>query len=253
MSENRTVLWRQETANMSIMDRIKTHVHYLSVEIGPRGSTTPAERHAAEYAKKVYTDLGLSPLVEYFLSAKSAWQPFTLGMGMVLIMEVIFWFGKQMGSAIAAIIAFLTVVSLILELSFISNPLRWVLPKGKSQNVSVRLDPAENTWQMIILVSHLDTNQMPISHCSQRWVNFFKRMTTITFGSALLLLFFLVGVFIDWKFLRPISLIPTFSVMILFLMAMFADHTPFSHGANDNATGVAITMGLTEQLTKASL
>ncbi len=53
---------------MSAMD----HVRYLAETIGPRGSTTPQEAQAAQYAADVLRRLGLEPTVEPFTSAKSA-------------------------------------------------------------------------------------------------------------------------------------------------------------------------------------
>ena len=65
---------------MSELDSIKKHVEYLSVTIGPRGSTKSGEIKAADYIEKVYRDLGLNPIVEPFTSAKSAWYHFAINL-----------------------------------------------------------------------------------------------------------------------------------------------------------------------------
>ncbi|MFW9890180.1 MAG: hypothetical protein ACFFER_18505, partial [Candidatus Thorarchaeota archaeon] len=181
---------------MSIIDSIKNHVHHLSVEIGPRGSATPEEKRAAAYAEEVYRSLGLTPITEEFRSAKSAWRPFVLSTFLVLASELIFLYGDFLGAIMASLLTGLMLISLVLELSFKANPLRWILPKGQSRNVSAVIEPYSEVKQTIVLVGHLDTHRTPISHRSLRWFSIFNRLTTLTFVSAILMLIlFLIRIF----------------------------------------------------------
>lgn len=239
---------------MSAIDSIRKHVHHLSVAIGQRGSTTTNERRAAKYAEKIYRDLGLAPQTETFTSAKSIWLPYAIGSSLVLLSVVIYWLARTTGAVIAAVLTTVTLVSLILELSFRPNFLRWVLPKGKSQNVSVRLDPVGESRQVLVLMGHLDTHRTPLSHRSPRMISFFTRLTTATFAGVIVLsALFAVSTFFDWPILRLIVLIPMQPVIVLFFIAASADRTPYSPGANDNATGAALTMALTERLVESPL
>jgi hypothetical protein len=155
---------------LSTLESIKNHVHHLSVDIGARGSTTPEEKLAADYAERTPRELGLTPMVERFTSAKSAWRPFALGTLAALISELVFWFGGLIGAIVAFLITAIFLVSLVLELSFRSNLLRWFLPKGQSQNVSALVEWSAESKQTIVLVGHIDTHRMPISHRSLRWL-----------------------------------------------------------------------------------
>jgi len=239
---------------MSEIDSIKEHVNHLSVEIGPRGSTTLGEKKAAEYAEKVYKELGLSPLVEPFRSAKSAWLPFALAAGLVLFGLVLYLLGGFYGLLLALVISILSLASLVLELMFKSNLFRWVLPKGDSQNVSVRVAPEGPKKETIILIGHLDTHRMPIVYKSQQWVKFFRTLTTVTFFSViLLLLLYIIDLFFDWVFFPLLSLLISIPIIILFLIGITADRTEYTPGANDNATGTAIVMGLVERTLKSPL
>lgn len=239
---------------MSTIDAIKEHVRQLSVVIGPRGSTTEEERKAADYAESVYREIGLSPLREHFTSAKSAWYPFALGTLLMLLAETVYWFFEFIGAVLASIIAVIALPSLILELSFRPNPFRWILPKGQSQNVSAAIEPTGEVKQVIVLVGHIDTHRMPISHRSLRWLSFFKRLTTTTFLSGVLMLvLFILSLFFDWVLLRMLTLLFAIPILLLFLMAVSADRTSFSSGANDNASGAAIVMGLAARLAEAPL
>jgi hypothetical protein len=59
---------------VSALESIMQHVYHLSVGIGPRGSCTPAEAEAARYTESVYRRLGLEPVVQPIVSARSAWS-----------------------------------------------------------------------------------------------------------------------------------------------------------------------------------
>ncbi len=239
---------------MSEIESIKKHVKYLSVTIGPRGSTTTGEKQAAEYAEQVYRDLGLSPILETFRSAKSAWLPFALGSGFVLVGEILYLLGGFIGILLAILITIFSLSSLVLELIFKQNPFRWLLPKGDSQNVSVKISSETTSKETIILIGHLDTHRMPIVYKSQRWFGIFRSLTTLTFVSAiLLLLLYISDLFLEWFIIPLLSLVLMIPVTTLFLIAMSADRTDFTPGANDNATGAAVVMGLVERALKSPL
>ena len=239
---------------MSEIESIKKHVEHLSVAIGPRGSTTLGEKQAAEYSEEVYRSLGLSPIVESFRSAKSAWLPFALATALILVGQTLYLLGGYYGLLLAIIISIFALVSLVLELTFRSNPLRWILPKGESQNVSVKIPPETSKKETVILIGHLDTHRMPIAYKSQTWVRFFRSLTTVTFVSAILLLgLYFSSLISDWFVIPLLSLVFSVPIILLFLIAISADRTDYSPGANDNATGTAIVMGLAERALKTPL
>lgn len=239
---------------MSNIDSIKKHVHHLSVEIGPRGSTTPEEKRAAEYAEQVYRDIGLIPITEQFTSAKSAWYPFAFATLLVLFAEALFLLFDLPGAILASLLTVYVVISLVLELSFNSNPIRWILPKGRSQNVSAVIEPASDVKQTIVIVGHLDTHRMPITYRSMKWFSLFNRLTTLSFVSAILMLaIFIIRIFFVWDVLNLITLILCIPILLILMMAISADFTSYTNGANDNASGAAITMGLAEKLAQNPL
>jgi hypothetical protein len=49
------------------------HIRYLAETIGPRGSTRPPEKRAAEYAEKALREAGLEPVTEGFQSGRSTY------------------------------------------------------------------------------------------------------------------------------------------------------------------------------------
>jgi hypothetical protein len=230
---------------MTTMD----HVRYLAQTIGPRGSTTSQETEAARYAAQVLQDAGLEPVTEPFTSARSAWYPYALFAGLVLVSELTFWVGERWGAIAALALTLFALASVLLELAFRPNPLRWLLPKGKSQNVWARIRPQGEVREQVVLIGHLDSHRTPLVFSTAGWVRLFGWLVPVGLVSTLLLAgLFAVGIAApggSWRFLSlPFGLI----VLGLFLLTLQADLTPYTAGANDNATGAGIVLSTAERL-----
>ncbi len=240
---------------MTESSSVRRHIEYLCNKIGPRGSTQAGERLAAEYAEQVYRGLGLTPLSETFLSARSAWSPFATGTGLVLLSEILYLSSITLMQMIGMLISLVAVISLILELSFRPNPIRWLISKAPGRNVSVRIPPQEQTLQSIILMGHIDTHRTPIVYRSVRMVSAFRRLTMVTFISVILLLILQpLSLFLEVDLLFQIlSVVLAVPVFLLFVIALSADRTQYTVGANDNASGAALVMAFAERLAQAPL
>jgi hypothetical protein len=227
------------------------HVAALSVTIGPRGSTTEAERAAADYAAEVFRALGLTPCVEPFVSATSAWRPYAIATGGMLLMVPLFFLG---GRWIAALGTFLLILCTVLELTFTPNPLRLLVPKGRSQNVYAILPPAGPVRQRVILCGHLDTHRTPWAFSSPRALALYRTLVTLGLpGAAGMGVLFGIGAWTgDPRWGWP-ALLPALLLAAVFAMAVQADLTPYTHGANDNATGAGMVLALAERLRREPL
>lgn len=230
------------------------HVRALAEGIGPRGSTTSGEAQAADYARRALENAGLQAWVEPFTSARSAWWPAALAAVLSLIAEGIFWFGGQTGAWVAAGLQALAFVSGLLELNFVTNPLRWVLPKGPSQNVVAVIPPSGPVERQVVLVGHLDSHRTPFIFGSTTRLRAFRLLTILGLLSfiANLGLYVLVAITSDRTW-APWTLGPAFILLLVVLMTLQADFTPYTPGANDNASGAALVMALVERLTRRPL
>jgi len=225
------------------------HIIFLAREIGPRGSTTAEEKKAARYAAKVLAGLGLEPEVGSFSSARSGWHPFALFSGLTLIALAFFLVGGRIGSLVAPALAAVSVASVLLELSFFSNPLRWILPRAESQNVSARIPARAETRRKVVLVGHLDTHRTPIVFSSHTWLRVFRTLIPLgLLASIVLLAIFAAGVVFENGLWRLSALVPGLLLVGVFAVSLQADLTPFTHGANDNASGAGIVLSLAEDL-----
>ncbi len=244
-------------------------VRALAEEIGPRGSAQEAERKAAEYLTERLRALSLEPERQSFQSALSAYHPFALATGVALLSVVLFWQPQPVGAVAGFVLAGLAFVSLVQEMRFRPNLLRWMLPIEDSQNVFARLAPRGEIRQSIVITAHYDTHRTPLIFSSPGWMRVFGLLTPIGVSSVgVLAVLCLAGIFAPigvrpgtgfgqfGEFamaLRVISLIPAAFVLFVFGLMFQADRSPYNPGANDNASGVAVALTLAERLQSAPL
>lgn len=231
-----------------------SHLRHLALEIGPRGSTTAQERQAAEFARKHFEALGLQTNWEDFTAPKSGWRPFSVAAVIGLCSVPVFLFGGRAGALIAGVIMLIATVSILLEMYFKPNPLRAFVPKGQSQNVWARVLSANQADRRVLIVGHLDTHRTPLVFTSAKWLSFFRVMTTIGVGAFVFTaILYLLSLFIGDSALRlPATvLVPIF--LILTVLTVQPDFTPYTHGANDNASGASIVLSIAERLASSPL
>jgi hypothetical protein len=233
----------------NIPQKLLDHIQALAGTIGPRGSTRPEERQAADYAFQHLHDLGYQPKMEEFKSATSIFHPHIITSLLMLVAFIIYpLFGRTSG-AIAAGLSLLALTSDLLELGFFPNPLRWITPKGDSQNVFATREPQHDHQQDLILVGHLDTQKAGMIFSTPGWVKFFQNFTTIAFIAFIIQVgLYLVGIFTQWNWLWYASIPSAIAAVILLVICWEADRAPFSPGANDNASAVAMVLTLAETL-----
>ena len=229
------------------IDKWLAHIRILAEEIGPRGSTTAGERRGSEYCVNSLKDLGLKTSLESFSSAKSIFQPHLFASIAMLVAFAIYPLAGRVSALIAAIISSIALISDLLELSFINNPLRWIVSKGPSQNAVATLPPNGEHLQDLILIGHVDSQRTPLVFKSSRWVGIYKAFTTIAFIAFLLqTIFYFVGTITLWNWIWPVSGASALCAILLAGMCIQADSTPFCHGANDNATAAGLVLTMAE-------
>lgn len=231
------------------------HIRYLAKTIGPRGSTTPKELEAAQYCAQVLRNAGLKTFAEPFKSARSAYYPYALFSGLFLLAEIFFiiFFGRA-GAIAAAVLAAIALGSVILELLFRPNPLRWVLPKGTGHNAWARVSPEGTVKRKVVVVGHIDSHRTPLIFSTPVWTKLFKTLVPLSLlCSIALIAIFIIGAISPNSLLVWISLPFALVFLGLLLATMQADLTPYTEGANDNATGAAITLSIAENLASRPL
>lgn len=230
------------------------HVRVLAVDIGPRGPTREGERRGALYAKEQFERLGLQPHWETFRSARSIFHPHLIGSLLMLLAFILFPLGGRLTAAIAAVLSILVLVNEVLELSFRDNLFRWIVPKGESQNVYALLPPQGEHRADLILVGHVDSQRTPLIFKNRTWVKIYDRFTFVAFATFILqaILYTLAAIF-GWSWVWYVTILTAICALLLAAMCIQADLTPFTAGANDNATAVGMVLTLTEELLRQPL
>jgi hypothetical protein len=230
------------------------HVRHLAGVIGPRGSTTPQERQAADYLLERFEAAGLETHWEAFTAPVSGWRPFALAALVGLASVGLVVFAGRPGALLAAAAMAIATASVFLEMYFQRNPLRALVPRGPSQNVWARVPAAGPPTRRVLLVGHLDTHRTPWVFTSPGRLAAFRIVTTVGIVGFVLgtLLFATIGSFdlSGWRALAWL-LAPIYAV-VLALTAQ-PDTTPFTEGANDNASGAGIVLSLAERLAREPL
>lgn len=257
------------------------HVKHLAVNIGARGSTTTKEREAAEYVAGVFERAGLETATEPFVSTVSGWRPFAVAAVVALAATAAFMVSGRGLSALLGLVLLATTASVFLEMYFRPNLLRPFIRKGNSQNVLARVpaaggegagasepqpeaagsqaeaaEPQPGTSQppRVVIVAHMDTHRTPWVFTSPGRLAFFKTMTTLgvvafVLSAGLFLAFAASGA----QWLRYVALALTPVHLIVFGLTWQPDTTPYTAGANDNATGVGVLLELGERLAREPL
>ncbi|MBE0697795.1 MAG: M28 family peptidase [Anaerolineaceae bacterium] len=230
------------------------HIRVLAVEIGPRGPTLEGERKGAEYARDQFLRMGLSPVWETFKSARSIFLPHLIGGLAMLLAFAIYPLGGRVTAAVSAGLSLLVLATELLELGFADNLYRRILPKGESQNVYAIIPPAGEHQQDLVLVGHLDTQRTPFIFRTPVHVKAYDNFVTITFITFIAqVVIFSLSIFLSMPWAWYAAIPTVVCSGLLAAICVEADRTPFTAGANDNATAAGIVLALAENYARSPL
>lgn len=232
------------------------HIAVLSEVIGGRGSCTPSERSAGEYiAKQLISSDVREVNVEPFAAIPSTYWPFGLAFGAALLGSTCALLsGSQPVLALASLLNFAGVWAMLAETEFASHWARWLLPKRMSQNITGVIPSQGQPLARLVLCAHLDTHRTPLFYSSQFWYTIFSTALALTFLSmAGGFLLFTAGAIWAWPGIRWLTLLFIPLQAFGLAMCLHADFTPYSPGANDDASGAGVVLGLVHRLERAPL
>ncbi len=162
--------------------------------------------------------------------------------------------GGRVTAVLAALLSILVLVSEIQELGFQDNFYRRILPKGESQNVHAVIEPHGDHKQDLVLVGHLDTQRTPFIFRSPRHVYVYDKLTTIFFITFIAqAVLYTLSIFLPWSWVWYATIPTALSAILLGAICIEADSTPFTSGANDNATAAGMVLTLAEYFARHPL
>ena len=123
------------------------------------------------------------------------------------------------------------------------------MPKGESQNVFAVQEPAGEHKQDLILIGHVDSQRTPLIFKTTGWLSAYQTFTTVAFAAfTVMVVLYTLGIFTQWSWIWPVSAVSALCAVLLAALCIQADLTPFTNGANDNATAVGLVLTLAEHL-----
>ncbi len=97
------------------------------------------------------------------------------------------------------------------------------------------------------MIGHLDSQRTPLIFKTPQWLAAYKSFTTIAFVVfALQVVLYLLGAITQWSWIWPVTGISALGAVLLAAMCIQAESTPFTRGANDNATGAGLVLALAQ-------
>ena len=236
--------------------RAMEYIRYLAEEIGGRGSCTPAERQAAEYVAEQMRALGVQQVrLEPYRGAPSTYRPYALAFTAALLGTLALWLlDGRWGMAGAALLSGLGAWGMLAETDLATNWMRWLLPRADSQNAVGIIPARDQVRQRVVLCAHLDTHRTPIFYSSPTWHTLFGLLVGGAFASMVVgAAACTLGAALGWMWVRWLGLAAAAMEIFALVLCLHADFTPFSPGANDNASGVGVILELAGRLREEPL
>ncbi len=218
--------------------------HYVRDLSFPRPTGSEAERRAAEYVKSMLEGLGLDPRIEVFTAVSDMnWFPISAGIASLVGAFVGVFFSPLSGALISVFGPFLFWHALVRA----DSPIRGLLPRVESTNVVARIPPEGKAVRKVAVAAHLDTNRVRLAWASEK-------AAAIRWGTlGTLVAYLLIPVFLTISAVTGV-LAWAFAAGILGLYALgtigfllYELRNPHSPGAIDNASSVAVALGLAEE------
>ena len=236
-------------------DTCRTCIEYLTKDLGHRGSTTDNESKAAEYARRVLGALRV-PQVEMqrFRSGVKIWQPYIVCLYLGLLSAILYPLSGATTRLLAALVSVCALWWLYRELNFENNLVRRILPKGDSQNVIGVIPPQAEVRRKVVLIGHLDSGQTPLLLGSLWTLPVFVGLSMAVVASlGLNAVLYAVGALCGDTWLYQVSWIGTALQGVTLIFALEAEISPYTQGANDNASAVGVVLSLAERAVEAPL
>lgn len=240
-----------------------SHVRYLADKIGARPSTGEGERRAAQYAARVLEEIGISnPATEPFESARSTYRPYLLAFGAALLGGLGYTLRPRRFSSVLATIAHIAAASgFAREASLQDNWMRRVLPKGESQNVIGVVAAQGEAKRRVVVYGHLDSHRTPIFYSNPLWLKLFSNLVALGFlslvvGTVIYGCKTTMSTRLHSRLRKALGVLQSAGTGVQSLAALLtwqADTTPYSPGANDNASGAASVLALAERMAQNPL
>lgn len=241
----------------ALKKRMRDHIEWICKEIGPRPPCGIGERKAAEYIKANWEKSESETFLETFTCHPDAYRAgFRWPIGLFILSLCLYHLMPLLASLFSAVAMLILVCNLMLNRELI-DPL---FPAAESCNVVSRIQPKERSDRTVIVSCHHDSHYaFPIVNRFGRGFGFFMLVVVLSSACLLILcslrtLFMLLGSDALLQSFRGVE--STVLILLcatvpahLYTFLRFISDQPVP-GANDNLSGVAVCLALSEHLAR---
>jgi len=245
--------------------RAMEHVRHLAVDIGPRGSATQGERRGSEYAAAEMRRWAPGVSVETFRCSWTYSHPWIVVGALITASGILLWF-----SPVAALVVAAVNLPIYVLLASGRGEVGWLFPKRQSQNAWGRVPagaggpeetaPAAATGdsagrakpRKVVLLAHVDSTRAALlfkpSALKSLRMNHMVNLASVL-GMFVLSALVVVLAATDLGARIAAGLGSAFALIALYGSAILIHREvamPYVHGANDNASGVGLTLAIGE-------
>jgi hypothetical protein len=220
------------------------HVHILSREIGPRPAGGAQEARAAAYVRGALHQAGVADVEMQTFKAPNTWT-YLLAMPLcgALVGNLL---GRlnRVGRIAGGVLSSISAYYLWRATRGLDSPLLPLTPQGSSRNVIACIRPLGPIMRRVVLLGHLDSNKARISFRPSMVQSVPIFVALLQLGT---LISGLLQVFAGLAPRRRMDRVADATALPLLGMEalLVADEaTPYVAGANDNASAVAVLLGL---------
>ncbi|MHA2193144.1 MAG: M28 family metallopeptidase [Candidatus Thorarchaeota archaeon] len=236
--------------NSDLGPRLKEFITKICEEIGPRLGTSEEERKAGMRIEDEYKQYCDVTLKEEFVCHPAAFLDVVRVFVIIYIIGLLFYFAIP---GLTAILGALTLILFVVEMMMLKEVVDPLFPKRTGVNVYGKITPTGSTKQIVLIAGHHDSAyEFPLQErLGPRFPTFILLtiglgiMTVILSVLRLLILLFLPAIIALFDLLM---IIPVISAIPMLAFAFRLRSNKVVLGANDNLSGVAVTLGVGEWL-----
>lgn len=232
------------------MQRLVSYADELVTSIGPRPGGSNGEHEAAELIATNLEGFGLDTWLQDFSSTgNTSWIRILSYMLGVVAAELLFALDIK---PLVLVLAILALLLLVLDMIGF-EPLLKALSRRSSQNViACHIPERADPHRKVVVVAHYDSGRT-LTEGAPAIVQFYPLLRKVIQGSVVLLaLVALLSLFplpeLILMLLSVVGLIIGIILLVSAVVEIFNRFRPYSHGANCNASGIAVLMGVADAL-----
>ncbi|MBN2004985.1 MAG: M28 family peptidase [Anaerolineae bacterium] len=235
-------------------ESLLTHVRALAEGIGPRPAGHPEEERARQYVLGVLTESGYKDVETLPFLAPDTWG-YAAGLPLALALagNGLGRGDSRIGRFLGGLFALLNGYALWEAMRINKQPVTVLAPRGQSADLIVRIPPTGAAKRRLVLLAHTDSNKHRPSFTPQMkqwlpWITTVGLGLTVANGLAQLAESFGAG-----KGAKRMRWGSALALLVSLGLAIYDEQGTYVPGANDNASAVAVVLGLAARLKAAPL